>query len=137
MAQKQFQGRQVKPFSGDRQLGYVTRCRGALVGGNELLKFRQVSQGVKAPILARFDQEVAGLGIVLKTFGVQVKTGAQIPKGFIAFPKHNIERRKVIPRFGLVGNDCRQFFENTFKFDQIAHLCVKLGDSSHCFRGDV
>ena len=101
------------------------------------MELRQVAQGIEAPILARFGHEIVGLGIVLKTFGVQVKASAQIPKGFIAFPKHNIECRKVIPRFGLVGNDRRKFFENTFEFNQIAYLSVKLGDGSHYFRGDV
>ena len=101
------------------------------------MKLRQVVQGGEALILAHLGKEIACFGIALKTFGAEVKTGAQILERFIGFAKHGIERGKVIPWFGLVWDDGCKFFKRTFEFGQITHLCVKLGDDSNRFRWDV
>ena len=80
------------------------------------MKLRQVVQGGEALILAHFGKEIARFGITLQAFGVEVKTGAQISERFIGFTKYGIKHRKVIPRFGLVGGDGREFFKRAFEF---------------------
>jgi len=81
-------------------------------------------------VAPRLGQQVARGGIGLEPLGAEVKRFVQVLKALVWFAQHDIERGEVIPGFRLVGNEGDKFFDDSLKFDQVAHLGVSLGDEA-------